>query len=97
MMDYRHTDERLLERHARALVLARNIYKAVVGLWVLVSAGLLVIWWVTAPGGYFWPIWPILGVIIAAVIWGLVIYQKASFRVREEQVQREMERLRARQ
>lgn len=32
--------------------------------YVMVNALLVVIWLVTSPGGYFWPIWPILG-------WGL--------------------------
>jgi hypothetical protein len=34
--------------------------------YVLVNAFLVVIWAVTDFGGYFWPIWPILG-------WGLAV------------------------
>jgi hypothetical protein len=28
---------------------------------VIVMAFLVVIWLLTSPGGYFWPIWPMLG------------------------------------
>lgn len=88
-------DNYVLERRARALLIARTVYKAVVALWIVAGAGMLLIWWLTTPGGYFWPVWPILGMSVAAVIWGLAIHGKAPFRVRQEQVEREMERLRA--
>ena len=29
--------------------------------YLVVNAFLVLIWWVTTPGGYFWPIWPIGG------------------------------------
>lgn len=29
--------------------------------YLVVNAFLVVVWWVTTPGGYFWPIWPIAG------------------------------------
>lgn len=83
-----------LERRARTLVIAKNVYKTVVALWIVASAGMLLIWWLTTPGGYFWPVWPILGMSVAAVIWGLAIHGKAPFRVRQDQVEREMEGLR---
>lgn len=28
---------------------------------LLVNAGLIIIWLLTSPGGYFWPEWPLLG------------------------------------
>lgn len=78
------TESYLLERRARALVIARNVYKAVVLLWGIVSIGMVLIWQLTTPGGYFWPVWPILGMSVAAVIWGLAIYGKGPFQVRQE-------------
>lgn len=87
--------EQSLERRARAIVIAKNVYKAVTLLWVFVAAGMLLIWWLTTPGGYFWPVWPVLGMGVAALVWGLAIYGKAPFRVRQEQLDRELARLRA--
>ncbi len=90
-----HIDNDALERRARTLVIAKNVYKAVVALWIVASAGMLLIWWLTTPGGYFWPVWPILGMGVAAVIWGLALHGRTPFRVHQDQVEREMERLRA--
>lgn len=95
MSNYACTDNYALEHRARALVIARTVYKAVVALWIVASGGMLLIWWLTTPGGYFWPVWPILGMSAAAVIWGLAIYGKPPFRVSQDQVEREMDRLRA--
>lgn len=89
------TDDKTLERRAHGIVIAKNVYKAVVALWVIAAAGMLLIWWLATPGGYFWPVWPILGMSVSALVWGLAIYGKAPFRVRQDQVEREMTRLRA--
>lgn len=89
-------DEHDLERRARAIVIARNVYKGVVAFWAIAAVAMLLIWWLTTPGGYFWVIWPALGMSIAALIWGLAIYGKTPFRVRQEQVEQEMRRLQAR-
>lgn len=83
-----------LERRARAIVIARTVYKAVVAFWVVTVVLMVGIWWLTTPGGYFWPMWPALGMGMAAVIWGLALYGRFPFRVRQDQVEREMERLR---
>lgn len=83
-----------LERRARAVVVARTVYNAVLVLWALFIIAMLIIWWTTTPNGYFWPIWPILGLGVAALVWGLVLYRKFPFRVREDKVAREVERLR---
>ncbi|MBL0888514.1 2TM domain-containing protein [Myceligenerans indicum] len=86
--------EAQLERRARALVIAKTVYKAVVAFWALAIAGMVLIWVLTTPGGYFWPVWPALGMGIAALAWGLALYGRFPFRVRPEDVEREMERLR---
>ena len=36
------------------------------GVWAGVSIMLLLIWFFTSPGSYFWPMWPILGMGIGA-------------------------------
>ncbi|MFH1104952.1 MAG: 2TM domain-containing protein [Actinomycetota bacterium] len=50
---------------------------------------LVVVWVVTADGGYFWPVWPIAGWGI-----GLTVHAFETFRrpIREDAIRREMER-----
>lgn len=36
--------------------------------YVVVNAFLVLVWWVTMPGGYFWPIWPIGGWAIGLLL-----------------------------
>ncbi|WP_461169904.1 hypothetical protein [Arthrobacter sp. Z1-15] len=83
-----------IERRARAIVIARTVYKAVLVVWVLAAAAMLLIWWLTTPDGYFWPVWPILGLAVAAIAWGLALYGKFAFKIREDKVAREVKRLR---
>lgn len=63
-------------------------------LYVMVNTFLVVVWAVTTPGVFFWPIFPIVG-------WGVGVVANAwdAFRsddFSEAQVRREMERLRRR-
>lgn len=47
--------------------------------------------WLLGDGGYFWPIWVILGVGIAVVVQGWKAYGPSN-RITEADVQREMEK-----
>lgn len=86
--------EEQLERRARGLVIAKTVYKSVMALWVLALAGMVLIWALTTPDGYFWPVWPALGMSVGALAWGLALYARPLFRIRQDAVEREMERLR---
>ena len=59
---------------ARRRVIAKCIYKGVVGLWLLLAALQVAVWYFTTPDGYFWPVWPTLGTLVAAVIAGIPVY-----------------------
>jgi hypothetical protein len=61
--------------------------------YVTVNLLLVGIWWVIMPGGFFWPIFPILGwgIGLAFNIWEVVSPEPGP-----EQVSAEMERLRGR-
>lgn len=61
--------------------------------YVTVNLLLVGIWWVTMPGGFFWPIFPILGwgIGLAFNIWEVISPEPGP-----EQVSAEMERLRGR-
>ena len=47
--------------------LARRSLPAHVRSWLLLTALLVGVWALTTPGGYFWPIWPVLGTGVCLV------------------------------
>lgn len=49
------------EAAARAAARARRTLPGHVASWLGLAALLVGIWLLTTPGGYFWPVWPILG------------------------------------
>jgi 2TM domain-containing protein len=59
--------------------------------YTLVNSFLVVIWAVTDPHGFFWPIFPIVGWGIGVVMNAWDVYRGDEFP--EEQIRREMERL----
>jgi hypothetical protein len=62
--------------------------------YVVVSVMLLVIWWLTTgrDGGYFWPIWPILGWGAAVGAHAWVSFAPGSRGFSEADIQQEMDR-----
>ena len=60
-------------------------------IYLLVNAGLCVIWFITSAGGYFWPIWPMFG-------WGIGIVGHAfqtywTKPIAEDDIEQEMKAL----
>jgi hypothetical protein len=60
---------------------------------VLVNAFFVVIWAMTNPDGFFWPVFPIVGWGIGVVLNAWDVYRNDEFD--EEQIRREIERLQA--
>ena len=58
--------------------------------YVVVNAFLLLVWWVTTPGGYFWPVWVLggWGIGLALNAWEVLGRRPIS----EEDVDRELRR-----
>ncbi len=56
-LDARRRHEAALEAHEQA----RRALPAHVGSWLKLVTLLVVIWALTTPGGYLWPIWPAFG------------------------------------
>ena len=57
---------------------------------LVVEAGLIVIWALTTPNGHFWPIWPAIGFVLA---FGSQAWNAYGGRaISEEQIQREIDR-----
>jgi hypothetical protein len=61
--------------------------------YVLVNTFLVVIWAMTDPDGFFWPVFPIVGWGIGVVLNAWDVYRNDEFD--EEQIRREIERLQA--
>ena len=61
--------------------------------YVLVNAFFVVIWAMTNPDGFFWPVFPIVGWGIGVALNAWDVYRNDEFD--EEQIRREIERLRA--
>ena len=64
------------------------------GIWAGVSLLLLTIWFFTMPGGYFWPMWPILGMGIGAFFqWRAAYGPLAPKEITEADIDAEIQRL----
>ena len=60
--------------------------------YVLVNSFIVVIWAVTNSGGFFWPVFPIVGWGIGLVMNAWDVWHPAEFE--EDQIQRELARMR---
>lgn len=80
----------LRERAVKRLKKRRDFYGHLL-LYALANTFFVVIWAVTDSGGFFWPIFPIVGWGIAVIMNAWDVYRGADFS--EEQIQHEMERL----
>jgi uncharacterized membrane protein len=86
---------------ARARLKARNDFKVMLAVFAVVTLLLLAIWFFSTgqPSGftaYFWPVWPILGMSIAAIFVGLDAYGITRRYISEEDVDAEIARMRKR-
>lgn len=93
----RHTVEEGVDKpeHARELAIQRlkmkQDFKGLAGGGALAIIVTTIIW-ALGEGGYYWPIWVILGVAIAVVVQGWKAYGPSN-RITESDVQQEMERV----
>jgi hypothetical protein len=83
-----------LREQAIARLKKRRDFRTHLFMYVAVNAMLVVIWAVTSDGGFFWPIFPIIGwgIGLAGNAWD--VYGRRE--ITEEQIQREQDRLRSR-
>jgi 2TM domain len=84
------SEQQLRERAVQRLKKKRDFHTHVL-IYVAVNAFLVAIWAVTS-GGYFWPIFPILGWGIAVVANAWDVYGRKP--ISEEEIRREADRLR---
>jgi hypothetical protein len=83
-------DISLRERALKRLKKRRD-FKAHLLVYLLVNAFLVVIWYVTTPGGFFWPVFPLVGWGIGVVMNAWDVYVAQDFT--EDEIHREMRRL----
>lgn len=83
-------DLALRERAVKRLKKRRDFYGHIL-FYLLVNAFLVVIWAVTSDGGFFWPVFPLVGWGIAVVMnaWDVYVAEEVS----EDKILREMEHL----
>jgi hypothetical protein len=83
-------DLELRERALKRLKKRRDFHGHVL-IYVLVNTFLVVIWAVTSPDGFFWPIFPIAGWAIGLVANAWDVYFAGE--ITEDQIDREMQHL----
>lgn len=83
-------DMELRERAIRALKKRRD-FRGHVLVYLLVNTFLVVIWWMTSPDGFFWPVFPIVGWGIGVVMNAWDVYYAED--LDEEKIAREMRHL----
>jgi hypothetical protein len=91
-MTYDETPQRdLLREQAIRRLKKRRDFKGHVLIYVLVNAFLVVIWAMTSDGGFFWPVFPLVGWGIGVVANGYDVYVAED--ITEAQIEREMQHL----
>lgn len=83
-------DTELRARAVKQLKKRRDFYGHIM-IYTLVNVFLVVIWAVTSSGGFFWPIFPIVGWGIGVVMNAWDVYFAEDFS--EDRIHREMEHL----
>lgn len=79
---------------ARARLKARNDFKVMLAIFAVIIVLLIAIWFFSSgPGSYFWPLWPILGMSIAAVFVGLDAYGITRRHITEADIDAEVARM----
>ena len=71
----------------------QHAFNRYLGVWSGVSILLLLIWFFTSPGGYFWPLWPILGMGIGAFFQWREAYGPVKKEITEADIDAEIQRL----
>lgn len=87
------TDDGIRE-DARKRLKSRNDFKIMLAIFAVVTVILLAVWYLSSGwGSYFWPVWPVLGMSIAAVFAGLDAYGITRRYITEADVDAEVERI----
>ena len=85
-----------LRKAARHNLKARNDFKVMLAIFIVIALILIAIWFFSTGGnGYFWPAWPLLGLTIAAVFAGLDAFGVTRKTITEADIDAEVARMAA--
>ena len=83
-----------IRAEARKRLKSKNDFKILLAIFAVVILILVAIWFLSSGwGSYFWPIWPILGMSIAAVFAGLDAYGVTRKFISEADIDAEVDRM----
>lgn len=85
-------DDEEIRKLARRRLKAKADFRNLLWVWLVISVLLIVIWFMTSPGGYFWPIWAILGIGVAVVFQAIEAFGTRNY-ITESDVDAEVDRL----
>ncbi|MFM9876553.1 MAG: 2TM domain-containing protein [Rhodoglobus sp.] len=85
-------DDAELRALATKRIKARSDFYHYLWVWLGVSILLTVIWFLTTPGGYFWPAWAIGGMGIAAFFQAISVFGPGGV-ITDSRIDAEVERL----
>jgi ABC-type xylose transport system permease subunit len=83
-------DDTDLREQARKRLKAKRHFWEYLGVWIVVAVVLSVIWLLSSHNGYFWPVWPIAAMGIAALFIGLDAYGPGSRVITDADIDREV-------
>lgn len=86
-------DDDELRTAARKRLKAKRDFLNYLGVWAAVSLLLVAIWFFTGAIGYFWPVWPIFGMGVAALFMGLDAYGPGRRQITEADIDAEVRRM----
>ena len=83
-----------IRKQAKRRLKAKRDFWTFVGVWAAVTALLVAIWFFSSGADtYFWPVWPILGMGIAALFIGLDAYGPGRRYITESDIDAEVRRM----
>ena len=77
---------------AKKRIKARREFWALLAVLVVISLFLIAIWFLTGARSYFWPIWPLMGFVIAIVFSGLNAFGVINREVTDADIDAELSR-----
>ena len=86
-------NEEEMRKVARRRLKAKSDFWGFIGIFAIVTVLLSAIWFVTSPGGYYWPVWAILGMGIAAMFIGLDAYGPGRRYYTDQDIDAEIDRM----
>lgn len=83
-----------IRKIAKRRLKAKRDFYTYLGIWAAVTVLLVAIWFFTTGGdNYFWPIWPFLGMGIAAIFIGLDAFGPSNRYITESDIDAEVQRM----